>query len=101
MTTVQNKLFIGNLNYRATEQDLETLFSEYGEVQEVAVPVDRATGRKRGFAFVTFEDSDAAQSAITALNDKEFQGRPLKVNLANERTDRRGGGQGREDRERN
>ena len=88
------KLYVGNMNYRTTEDQLHELFSEHGEVQEVAVIMDRDTGRPRGFAFVTMPNDDEARNAIEAINGQEFDGRTLNVNEARERSPRGGGGGG-------
>lgn len=94
------KIYVGNLSYGATEEQVRDLFSEYGRVQSVAMINDRDTGRFRGFAFVEMEDS-AANSAINALDGTEFDGRTLKVNEARPREDRGGDrGGGRRDRDR-
>lgn len=85
------KLYVGNMNFRTTEESLEQLFSNYGEVQEVAVITDRETGRPRGFAFVTMDDEGAKQ-AIEEVNGTEFEGRTLTVNEAKPRENRGGGG---------
>ncbi len=77
-----NKLFVGNLNFRVTSQDLETLFGQYGQVSEAAVVNDKMTGRSRGFGFVTFNTAEEAKKAADALNGKDFQGRNLAVNEA-------------------
>ena len=87
------KLYVGNMSFNTTESSLEALFSNYGEVQEVAVVTDRDTGRPRGFGFVTMDD-EGARSAIEALNGNEFEGRALTVNEAKPRENRRGGGGG-------
>jgi cold-inducible RNA-binding protein len=81
------KLFVGNLAFTTTENDLEDLFSEYGTVTEVGLVTDRATGRSRGFAFVTMSNAAEAQAAITALDGKEFAGRNVAVNEARPKTD--------------
>ncbi len=83
------KIYVGNLNFSTTEDGLQGLFSNYGDVAEVAVISDRDTGRSRGFAFVTMDD-DAAKQAIEALNGTEFEGRNITVNEAKPRTDRGG-----------
>jgi len=88
------KLYVGNMSFSTTEDSLEALFSNYGEVQEVAVVTDRETGRPRGFGFVTMDD-DGAKAAIEALNGNEFEGRTLTVNEARPRENRGGGGGGR------
>jgi len=87
------KLYVGNLNFRTTQESLEGLFSNYGEVQEVAIITDRETGRPRGFAFVTMND-EGAKEAIEALNGQEFEGRTLNINEARPREPRGGGGGG-------
>lgn len=90
---MSTKIFVGNLNFQATEQELQDFLSSYGAVQEVFMPKDRETGKPRGFAFVTFEDDAAAQEALRDLNGKEFSGRPLTVNEARPKEEG-GGGRG-------
>jgi RNA recognition motif-containing protein len=80
------------MSFTTSESSLEALFSNYGQVQEVAVVTDRDTGRPRGFGFVTMDD-DGARSAIDALNGNDFEGRALNVNEAKPR-ENRGGGRG-------
>lgn len=87
------KIYVGNLNYKTDQAGLETLFGEYGEVQEAAIITDRETGRPRGFAFVTMDD-EGGKKAIEELNGKEFDGRTLNVNEARPRENRGGGGGG-------
>ena len=82
------KLFVGNLSFDTTENDLQDLFEEYGTVTEVSLVNDRVTGRSRGFAFVTFSNAAEGQAAITALEGKEFGGRSLTVNEARPKGDR-------------
>ena len=82
------KLFVGNLSFDTTENDLQDLFEQYGSVKEVSLVNDRMTGRSRGFAFVTFSNPAEGQAAITALDGKEFSGRNLKVNEARPKGDR-------------
>jgi hypothetical protein len=96
------KLYVGNLSFSTTEGSLEALFSNYGNVEEVAVITDRDTGRSRGFGFVTMDDN-GAREAMEALNGNDFEGRSLTVNEAKPRSDRGGprgggGGGGRRDR---
>ncbi len=79
------KIYVGNLPFSATEDDLRALFSEYGEVASVALINDRETGRPRGFGFVEMEGAD---EAIAALDQKDFGGRSLTVNEARPRTER-------------
>ena len=87
-------IYVGNFSYETTEQELRDMFSEYGEVESVSVIQDRQTGRSRGFGFVTMPSDDEAQAAIDGLNEKEVNGRTLKVNKAKERTGGGGGGRG-------
>jgi len=77
-------IYVGNLNYKTTEETLRTLFEEYGEVLSVKLIKDRDTGKKKGFGFVEMED-EFGKKAIDELNDKEFDGRNLKVNEAHSR----------------
>jgi RNA recognition motif-containing protein len=88
------KLYVGNLSYETTNTELETLFAEYGPVRSAQVVMDRDTNRSKGFGFVEMADSNAAQAAIQALNDRELSGRRLTVNEARPREDRGGGGGG-------
>ncbi len=89
------KIYVGNLSFRTTQQELEDLFTNYGSVQEAAVVTDRETGRSRGFGFVTMPEDGEANAAIEALNGTEVEGRTLTVNEARPKTDRpRGGGGG-------
>ncbi len=87
------KIYVGNLSFDATEDQVRELFSEFGEIQSLAMINDRDTGRFRGFAFVEMEDS-AANAAIKALNGKELDGRELNINEARPREDRPAGGGG-------
>ena len=86
------KLYVGNLAFATTSDDLRDAFSEYGTVSSATVITDRETGRSRGFGFVEMEDG--AEQAIEAMNGKELGGRTLNVNEARPREDRRGGGGG-------
>jgi RNA recognition motif-containing protein len=90
------KLYVGNLSFKVTNDGLEELFSQFGEVRSAEVVQDRETGRSRGFGFVEMVEGAAAQAAISALHDKPHEGRPLVVNEARPREDRgpRGGGGG-------
>ena len=88
------KLFIGNLPFNATENDLQDHFSQAGAVVSVNIMQDRTTGRSRGFAFIEMASQEAAQSAISLFNQKDFQGRPLTVNEARPREERPPGGGG-------
>ena len=82
------KLYIGNLSFETTENDLQDLFELHGKVSEVALMMDRMTGKSRGFAFVTMGDNAEASAAMTALNGKEVGGRTLTVNEARAREER-------------
>jgi len=86
------RLFVGNLSFNVTENDLQDAFAAHGTVVEANLMLDRATGRPRGFAFVTMSNSDEAQKAIDALHGKELAGRALTVNIARPREERVGGG---------
>src|SRR5688500_8423450 len=88
------RLYVGNLNFRVTGEDLREYFSQAGEVESASVVEDRETGRSRGFGFVEMATSEGAAEAIEKYNGKEFQGRALTVNEARPRTDRGGGGGG-------
>ena len=81
---IMKSIYVGNLSFSATEEDIRNLFSPYGTVHSVKLISDRETGRPRGFGFVEMEDS-AAASAISALNGKEVGGRSLRINEARER----------------
>ena len=87
------RIYIGNLPFSSTEDDVRDLFQSYGEVLSCALPTDRETGRPRGFGFIEMSNEDAAK-AIDALDGQDFSGRQLRVNEAREREDRRGGGGG-------
>ena len=88
------KLYVGNLPYGFSDTDLQNLFTPHGEVQSAQVIMDRDTGRSKGFGFVEMSDANQAQTAITALNGQEINGRALTVNEARPREDRAGGGGG-------
>ncbi len=85
---MENKLFVGNLPWAATESDIRAHFSQAGEVVSVEVMMDKFTGRPRGFAFVTMANAQAAQDAIAKTENVDFMGRPLKVNVARPREER-------------
>jgi RNA recognition motif-containing protein len=87
-------IYVGNLVWDANQDDLYTLFQEYGAVRSAQVISDRETGRSRGFGFVEMENDSEAQKAIDALNGHDFRGRPLTVNEARPREERGGGGGG-------
>jgi len=88
------KLYVGNLPYNTTEDDLRNLFSQYGSVDSVAVITDRETGRSKGFGFVEFGNDSEARTAIQALSGQEYGGRALTVNEARPKTAGGGGGAG-------
>jgi len=88
------KLFVGNLSFNTTENELHDAFSAHGTVIEANLLMDRATGRPRGFGFVTMSTPEEAQKAIEALHGKELGGRALTVNIARPREERPGGGRG-------
>ena len=91
----QNKLYVGNFPYSVDEAQLRSLFSTYGDITDLALIMDRETGRPKGFAFITFAAQQAAENALE-LNGRDLGGRPLKVNMAMEREGgRTGGGGGR------
>jgi RNA recognition motif-containing protein len=91
---MSTKLFVGNLDFKVTENDLQDAFAAYGAVVEANLITDRVTGRPRGFAFVTMNSPEEAQKAIDGLNGKDLGGRALNVNVAREREERPGGGGG-------
>jgi RNA recognition motif-containing protein len=91
---MSNKLFVGNLSFNTTENDLQDAFAAHGTVVEANLMMDRATGRPRGFGFVTMSTPEEAQKAIEALNGKSVDGRALTVNIAKPREERPGGGGG-------
>jgi RNA recognition motif-containing protein len=97
---VAKRLYVGNLSYDTTETALTELFAEIGDVQSVNLMTDRMTGRSRGFAFVEMADDTLAQEAINQLNEREVDGRNIKVAEARPRRDDRGGASSRGRRER-
>jgi cold-inducible RNA-binding protein len=91
---MSTKLYVGNLSFNTSTEDLEKMFSEFGTVQSTNIIEDRETGRSRGFAFVELSSKEEAQNAISALNGKDIDGRSLTVNEAKPREERSGGGGG-------
>jgi RNA recognition motif-containing protein len=89
---MNTKLFVGNLSFNTTENDLQDAFAAHGTVTDANLMTDRATGRPRGFAFVTMSTPEEAQKAIDALNGVSLDGRNLTVNEARPREERTGGG---------
>lgn len=82
---MSTKIYVGNINYTTTEDDLQRIFGEHGTVKSVNVITDRDTGRSKGFGFVEMETEEAAAAAIEALNDQEIDGRKLRVNEAHDK----------------
>ena len=103
---MENKLYVGNLPYAASEEDIKTQFSKAGTVTSVALIIDRASGRAKGFGFVELSTDEEAQKAISMFNGQDFMGRSITVNVARPREERprsfgdrnRGGGGVRRDR---
>ena len=87
-------IYVGNLPYSATEEEVSDLFVEFGPVERVKIITDRETGQSKGFAFVTLGDQSQLNAAIEAVNEKDFQGRALRVNASEPREPRTGGGGG-------
>ncbi len=92
---MSNKLFVGNLSFNTTENDLQNAFGAHGTVTEANLMMDRMTNRPRGFGFVTMSTAEEAQKAIAALNGRELDGRTLTVNVARPREERAGVGRSR------
>ncbi|MDJ0599323.1 MAG: RNA-binding protein [Crocosphaera sp.] len=88
-------VYVGNLAYEVTKEDLSEVFTDYGEVKRVHIPMDRETGRMRGFAFVEMNSDEQEEEAISTLDGAEWMGRTLKVNKAKPRESFNGGGRGR------
>jgi cold-inducible RNA-binding protein len=88
------RIFVGNMSFQTSEDDLSALFQPYGKVTAVSIPTDRETGRARGFAFVDMEDPKEALDAMSALNGMDVNGRQIRVNEAQPKTERSGGGGG-------
>lgn len=88
------KIYIGNLSFKTTEDDLRALFSQYGGVESVSIATDRSTGQSRGFAFVEMSAKNDAESAISALNGTDLNGRAINVNEARPKTENRQGNRG-------
>jgi len=89
---MEAKLYVGNLPFTTEDADLQVLFAKAGTVKSAQVIKDRASGRSKGFGFVEMSSPDEAQNAITMYHGKDFNGRPLTVNLARPREERPGGG---------
>jgi len=91
---MSNKLYVGNLSFNTTENDLHDAFAAFGTVTEANLMMDRMTNRPRGFAFITMSTDEEAQKAIDGLNGKDLGGRAITVNVARPREERSGGGGG-------
>lgn len=91
---MNSKMYVGNLPFSASSDDINSLFSQYGGVTDVFLPIDRDSGRPRGFAFVTMDSPEAMQAAINGLNGYEFGGRKLAINEARPKEERPSGGYG-------
>ena len=85
-------IYVGNLSFETNDEQLRELFAQFGQVSSASVIMDRVSGRSRGFGFIEMSDAAEAQKAIDEMNDKEVNGRPLKVNEAKERSERPSGG---------
>ena len=99
------KLYVGNLPFTVTQEALKELFAKFGDIEEATIISDKFSGRSKGFGFVTFSDDESAKKAIAELNDKDFEGRPMKVSEAKPMEERpkrdfnsRGGSGGRDSR---
>lgn len=92
---MNNKLFVGNLSFQTTENDLNDAFAAHGTVTEANLMMDRTTNRSRGFGFVTMSTDEEAQKAIAAMNGADLNGRAITVNVARPREERPGGGSNR------
>jgi len=79
------KIYVGNLNYSTTDETLRNQFSQFGQVESVSIIMDRVTGKSKGFAFVEMTDEKDAENAISTLNQKEIDGRKVRVSVAEER----------------
>lgn len=91
---MSTRLFVGNLSFNTTENDLQSAFGAHGQVTEANLMMDRMTGRSRGFAFVTYNTPEEAQKAIEAMHGQQLDGRALTVNIARPREERPAGGGG-------
>lgn len=94
-------LYVGNLSHQVTQDELKEVFSEYGKVSNISMPIDRETGKMRGFAFVTMGSEAEETAAIEALDGAEWMGRQMKVNKARPKEERSSGGGYRDNQRRN
>ena len=85
-------IFVGNMSYQATEEEIRALFEPFGDIESVKIITDRDTGRSRGFGFVEMPNDDEARAAIAGLDGREIEGRSIKVNESRPKPDRGGGG---------
>ena len=85
---MEKRLYVGNLSYNTTEDDVETLFKQVGDVVSCQLMLDKFTSRSRGFAFVEMGTHEEAESAVNMLNEQDFQGRALRVNIARPKEER-------------
>ena len=85
---MSKKIYVGNLSYSTTEETLRNQFSQFGEVETVTIIMDKITNRSKGFGFVEMTDDDAARDAVSTLNQKDIDGRKVRVNEAEERKSR-------------
>jgi RNA recognition motif-containing protein len=93
LTSVEDmRIYVGNLSYDVTDDELRQLFADFGEVTSVSIPIDRDSGRPRGYGFIDMPDQGQAEAAILALNGKAYKDRPLTVNEARPRAEAGGGG---------
>jgi RNA recognition motif-containing protein len=88
-------IYVSNLSFHTTDEDLNSMFGKFGAVSSAKVIMDKVTGRSRGFGFVEMASEDEGKEAMTALNNKEIEGRAISVSVAREREERTGGGGGR------
>ena len=95
---MSKKLFVGSLSWDTNDDGLNEAFSQFGEITEAKVITDRDSGRSRGFGFVTFNDDEAADKAMSAMNGFQLDGRPIRVDVAQDRRSGGGGGGGGGDR---
>ena len=93
-----SKIYVGNLSYNTSEDGLRDFFSNYGTIEDLVIIMDRSTGRSKGFGFVTFDSSEAANNAVAEGNGVDLDGRTLRVNIAD--SDRKSGGNGGGQRDR-
>lgn len=89
-----NKIYVGNLSYRTSEDQLAQAFAKFGQVSSTVIVIDRATNRSKGFGFITFDNAAAAQKAVEEMNGKEIDGRTVKVSIAKPPKEREGSGGG-------